>query len=624
MVDLIYANKNKEDIAILHEYSFDLAYGVDENNFELTVPLNPNDIEIGYFVYIDGTEYGGIIDKLGVNTRNNKIIYKGRTWHGILAGKILEPEEGCDYVLLSGDANEVIAEIIERCDLADIFVADTTISGIDIDNYQCRYADAYSALTDMLFQATGKLKITHVGTQTMLSAVPYVDYSQDEEWDASQRDFSAEIIGRPVNHLICLGSGQLEERYVIHLFADENGGIQAYTNSDVPIKDSDYILTKERQQLFGIDEVTKILDYPNAAETKNYVMLNEKPADFDTNYLSYYTINETGDAFNQVEAVKEDSYYLIGKEPLDWQSKYDNYYILEEDGKYRAVKKQEVKYYSLLTSVPRGWETEYGGYYYVGKDDDGNNEYCKVEGITKVEYVKCLAKVVKKDWKNNYSNYYYKKWDGTQYLYENVSGIRKNKYKVQSKKPSDWLTNYTSYYKKKIKESGYERLTEAEDKKAPKWKKKTYYTEYDYTVAPKYDARQTYYLKKSYEIAPEFENNKYYGVTVEMEVPEFAALTYYGKTEIDYPPEWVSEVYYELFIDHYAELVKKGLEQMQEYFNCDTIEIELNPINKYDIGDVVGARENITGLAVWQPITKKIVSITEKKITIDYKVGGNV
>ena len=39
---------------------------------------------------------------------------------------------------------------------------------------------------------------------------------------------------RTVNHLVCLGSGELEDRTVVHLYADENGNIsQEQTQFDL-------------------------------------------------------------------------------------------------------------------------------------------------------------------------------------------------------------------------------------------------------------------------------------------------------------------------------------------------------------------------------------------------------
>ena len=33
-MDLIYTNENREDVGVLFGYSFDLAFGIDENDFE--------------------------------------------------------------------------------------------------------------------------------------------------------------------------------------------------------------------------------------------------------------------------------------------------------------------------------------------------------------------------------------------------------------------------------------------------------------------------------------------------------------------------------------------------------------------------------------------------------------
>lgn len=39
-MDLIYTNVNREDVGVLKDYAFDLAFGSDENDFELTLDIN--------------------------------------------------------------------------------------------------------------------------------------------------------------------------------------------------------------------------------------------------------------------------------------------------------------------------------------------------------------------------------------------------------------------------------------------------------------------------------------------------------------------------------------------------------------------------------------------------------
>jgi hypothetical protein len=63
-------------------------------------------------------------------------------------------------------------------------------------------------------------------------------------------DFASETSERAVNHLICLGSGELAQRTVVHLYADGAGRI-----SQTPT-------------YTGVDEIAEIYDYSNADRAK--------------------------------------------------------------------------------------------------------------------------------------------------------------------------------------------------------------------------------------------------------------------------------------------------------------------------------------------------------------------
>ena len=93
------------------------------------------------------------------------------------------------------------------------------------------------------------------------------DYITDEEFDTSQVDFEVSRNYSPVNHIIALGQGDLADRAVIHIFADENGGIQPYAASDTPLKDSDYITDESKKVLTGSAEIIEVLDISNAEIT---------------------------------------------------------------------------------------------------------------------------------------------------------------------------------------------------------------------------------------------------------------------------------------------------------------------------------------------------------------------
>lgn len=246
-MDLIYTTDKKEDIGVMQNFTFDLAFGADENNFELTVNTNNHVCREGYILYIEETEYGGVIDTIRVATDSNKLVYGGRTWHGILESKVIEPDPGEDYLVCDGDANIVLMFLIDRMGLTDLFKVSRKDSGLVISSYKMsRYVKGYLGIRKMLGTVNGKLKMNFQDGFVVLSAEPLVDYSQDDEFDSSQIDFDVKKNYRPVNHMICLGRGDLAERHVIHLYTDKSGSIS------------------HTQTQFGMNEVTDIYENVNA------------------------------------------------------------------------------------------------------------------------------------------------------------------------------------------------------------------------------------------------------------------------------------------------------------------------------------------------------------------------
>lgn len=129
------------------------------------------------------------------------------------------------YLVISGDANDCIQFLIERLGLSGLFEAASDVSGVNISNYQfSRYCKAYDGLKAMLASSGAKLKITWEEGAVLLSAAPIVDYT-DAPVDGDIATLTVEQHNKKVNHLICLGRGELEEREVLHLYVDSSGGI---------------------------------------------------------------------------------------------------------------------------------------------------------------------------------------------------------------------------------------------------------------------------------------------------------------------------------------------------------------------------------------------------------------
>lgn len=247
-MDLIYMNASMEDVGVIRAYEFDLAYGSDENDFELKVSTENHCCEAGYFVYIEGTEYGGIIDAVASDTAAEEVTYTGRTWHGILNSKVLCPDAGQDYLTVSGNANAVLGMLISRLGLTSLFAASSETSTLSFSGYSLeRYITGYDGIRKMLNSVGGKLLMSYENYKVILSAVPIVDYT-DDGFDSDILSFAIKKASKKINHLICLGKGELKDRLVLHLYADVNDNIS------------------QTQTQTGLDEYSAVYDYSSAED----------------------------------------------------------------------------------------------------------------------------------------------------------------------------------------------------------------------------------------------------------------------------------------------------------------------------------------------------------------------
>lgn len=603
-MDLIYTDDTGKDIGIIDAYTLDLSYGDAENDFALKIDRTSHCCKEGCMIYVDGEEYGGIINKIKVNTKTDEITYSGPTWQGVLERKVLSPDAGQDYLIVDGEANNVLQELINRLDLADLFTADTIDSGIQIHYQFERYVTGYSGIRDMLKASGAKLKLLWSDKRVVVRAEYIHDYSQDEEFDTSQVDFEVSRNYSPVNHIIALGQGDLADRAVIHIFADENGGIQPYATSDTPLRDSDYITDESMKVLTGSAEIIEVLDLSNAEITYNYILQTQRPSNWAAKYMDYYYQN--GDSFKNVPG-EEIGYILTRYQPSNWSSNFNEYYSRTGDT-YSQVSGTTT--YTVQTQRPSDWAAKYDEYFIKSGD-----EYKAVACDVSEAYIKQTRKPT--DWSKNYGNYYVYYSNGVTAEYKSVDGISRNRYNLQTRKPTDWNTSYTSYYVRK-KNGGYEQLKEAADK--PVWKPKKYYTQESYQTAPKWEAAVRYTYKKT-EHAPTWKTGTYYTKS-EGVAPTWKAGTYYTKSTDKIAPHWTSRMYYTKVADRYATMVAQAIQKIQDANNADTLKIDLEETEQtYDIGDIVGAIEDVTGISTIQEVTQKIVKINNDDVTIIYEVN---
>ena len=270
-MDLIYTDAKRVDQGVLSAYAFDLSFGADEdeNDFEMIVGKSEAVLESKAFIYIEGTEYGGMVDAMRANTNEESITYMGRTWHGILNSKVIEPNPGENYLVVSGDANNILSMLIDRLGLSGLFVAVEDSSGISISKYQFhRYCKGYDGIRAMLAANGAKLKIAWKDRSVYLSAEPIVDYTESPV-DGDIASLTVERHETKVNHLICLGRGELAAREVIHLYVDQFGRIgdvQYYTGLEevADVYDNTDAESSEDLRNGGVERLTELRDNDSA------------------------------------------------------------------------------------------------------------------------------------------------------------------------------------------------------------------------------------------------------------------------------------------------------------------------------------------------------------------------
>lgn len=286
MAELIVTDASHVDQASLEDFTLDAAWGADENDFELTVDRL---IDAGSYVYFDGGECGGVVGSLKDSLKDGRstLTYGGRTWHGMLANKILEPDKGKDYLTVSGTASTVIGSLISRVGLDAVFDAvDAPTAGAQtIKSYQFdRYVDAYSGLRKMCAASGLKLRLAYASGKVRVWAEPAAHYG--DSIDSDLIDFDATRTWRKPNHMIGLGKGELRNRIVSHWYADSKGNVT------------------QTQTFKGLDEIAQVYDYSSAEADELAKNTKKKLQDLQSEGEVKVTVHEdSGIAFDVGDTV---------------------------------------------------------------------------------------------------------------------------------------------------------------------------------------------------------------------------------------------------------------------------------------------------------------------------------
>ena len=245
---LVLADSTGSEKGFLLFRKSDFEVGRTENSFEVTLARgwDYKHIPSGARIYIPSTEYGGIYRRFNTNTAQGFINIGGLTWRGMMQKKIICPPSGQDYATDSGELNTIVKTRVEAA-FPGLFVGSAESTGVTASTFQYdRYCTLEAGLTKLLKAYGYRLELSYSQPMkaVVASAVPIVDYSQSIELSSDMRtDYSMQIQKDGVNHLICLGKGELKNRTVYHWYADASGNIST------------------TQTQFGADEITEIFDY---------------------------------------------------------------------------------------------------------------------------------------------------------------------------------------------------------------------------------------------------------------------------------------------------------------------------------------------------------------------------
>ncbi len=243
-MDLIYANSGRKELGVLSDFTLDMDVAK-EMDFELKASASNVILEIGYYWYISDTEYGGRIDGRNIDSQTNMITYSGRTWRGILNSYVVEPPSGESYLVVSGNLSDITSDRLSAAGVSALFHAESSSVSTDAFAFD-RYTTVYKGLVKVAKAAGQSIGLAWIDGRVDVSYHAINDYSDSVEYSQdSGMDFVLEEQAAKVNHLICLGSGELSERMVLHLYRQADGS------------------TGLSKAYVGLEEVTDILDYPS-------------------------------------------------------------------------------------------------------------------------------------------------------------------------------------------------------------------------------------------------------------------------------------------------------------------------------------------------------------------------
>lgn len=269
-MNVAYTNDSLSAVGFISFVGFDTSIGDSGNQVQLKLHSSQKtELAKGSLIWSPGTEYGGIIQDIQSKLETDGqryVYYSGPSWSGRLSQRIVCPPTGKDHYTLEGEANEALNTLMEYLGLDYLFQAPEGNSGITLNTELDRFADGYSALRKAAAENDCRLSMAYDNAAKKV-IIQFVPRETHGNYTSDNSPISV-TVGSPVNHLVCAGTGELQNRVVVHLYIDNNGNVSQtpyYTRADEitalyenTSADKDKLIEEGTKKLLEYQEVNQV------------------------------------------------------------------------------------------------------------------------------------------------------------------------------------------------------------------------------------------------------------------------------------------------------------------------------------------------------------------------------
>lgn len=257
-MELTFTDRSWADVGLLDASSSDWAWGADENDFEIILSETSGVPEVGALVYGEDGDVGGIVRGYESEYETGVLRVRGDTWAGVLDCFTLCPPSGAAYYSVSGSMRSCVSSLLSRLGVGWLFTVSSASSTRQVSHTfkgarsstqseAGRFMGGWAALWQLAADNGMKVRMRYDAAlrKVSVTVMPRKDWTDAESIDAGLAQVKVST-SSPVNHLVCLGEGELEQRTVLHLYADERGNVSTH------------------QTLTGADEISATYDYASS------------------------------------------------------------------------------------------------------------------------------------------------------------------------------------------------------------------------------------------------------------------------------------------------------------------------------------------------------------------------